>query len=127
MTVIEKLFLGGIALLMSSVIYAQNPANSTGDAAPSAAVNPVAQGGAGKKGVRIENRHFSSAIQRAIYKDHAVNDADIVVFGNAATGKVVLAGFISEQDQEQAALNAARRVPGVKEVTSNLTLREEGN
>jgi len=126
MTTIQKLLFGCIALLCSSMIFAQNSVSSSGAVGQAGAAN-VSQQGGDKKAVRAANRQFSKTIQHAIYKDQDVEDVDIVVFGNASTGKVILSGFISDLGQEQAAVNAARQVPGVTAVSSRLTLREEGN
>jgi hyperosmotically inducible periplasmic protein len=123
---IQKLLFGCVAVLCSSMVYAQSTVNSTDAVGQTAAVN-VSQQSGDRKAVRAANRQFSRTIQREIYKDQDVDDIDIVVFGNVATGKVILAGFISDPSQEQAAINAARRVPGVTAVASRLTLREEGN
>ena len=127
MTTIKKLLFGCIALLFSSMIFAQTTANSSGGVGQASAAS-VSQQGGDKKAMRAANRQFSKTVQRAIYKDlRNDEDIDIVVFGNAATGKVTLAGFISELSEEQAAINSARRVAGVTSVKSGLTLREEGN
>jgi hyperosmotically inducible periplasmic protein len=126
MMTIQKLLFGCVALLCSSMIYAQSAASSSG-AVGQAGTASVSQPGAGKKAVRAANRQFSTAIEHAIYKDQNVEDVDIVAFGNVATGKVILSGFISDPSQEQTAINAARKVPGVTSVKSVLTLREEGN
>jgi hyperosmotically inducible periplasmic protein len=123
MMTIQKLLFGCVALLCSSMIFAQNSQSSSG----TAGVTTVSQQGGDKRAVRAANRHFSSIVQHAIYKDQNVEDIDIVVFGNASTGKVILSGFISDPSQEQTAINAARKVPGVTSVSSLLTLREEGN
>jgi len=127
MMTIQKLLFGCIALLCSSMIFAQTPVNASSDAAQATAANVAPQGG-DKKAMRAANRQFSKTVQRAIYKDQRNSeDIDIVVFGNAKTGKVKLAGFITELSEEQEAIKAARQVPGVTSVTSGLTLREEGN
>ncbi|WP_233272771.1 BON domain-containing protein [Paraburkholderia acidisoli] len=115
-----------MAVLISTALYAQTSTGADAATASPNTANAATQGG-GKKVMRAENRRFSTTVQRAIYKDHAVSDADIVVFGNASTGQVTLAGFISDPDQEQAAVSTAGKVAGVKNVTSKLTLREEGN
>lgn len=126
MMTIQKLLFGCLTLLCSTMIFAQSAASSSG-AVGQAGTTSVSQSGADKKAARTANRRFSTAIEHAIYKDQNVDGVEIVAFGNAATGKVVLSGLISDPSQEQAAINAARRVPGVTSVKSVLTLREGGN
>ncbi|WP_244137836.1 MULTISPECIES: BON domain-containing protein [Burkholderia] len=79
---------------------------------------------ASKKIERAANRQFSKKVRQAIFKTKGLAGTEIVVFGIAATGQVTLAGFIDDQQQENQAMMAAEKVPGVKSVTSKLMVRE---
>jgi hyperosmotically inducible periplasmic protein len=125
MKTIQKLFFGCITLLCTAGVFAQSPASASGAVGQAGAASVSAHGD--KKAMRAANRQLSAAVERAIYKDKNSEDVDVVAFGNAANGKVTLSGLISDPSEEQAAINAARSVPGVTSVKSVLTLREEGN
>jgi osmotically-inducible protein OsmY len=117
---------GCVALLFSSMVFAQNTVDSSGMVGAEA--NGIAaQQGPSKSATRAANRKFALNVQRAIYRDHDVGESDIIVFANAGTGRVMLVGLISDPAQEQTAIAAARQVAGVTAVTSKLTLREGGN
>jgi hyperosmotically inducible periplasmic protein len=120
---IRKVMTGSLALLFSSMVFAQASVDSSGmvgaDAMGTSAVS--------KSSVRTANRHFALKVQRAIYHDHSLGEADIIVFGNAQTGKVVLVGLITDPTQEQTAVDAAKKVAGVTGVTSKLSVHEAGN
>ena len=120
---IRKVMTGSVALLFSSMVFAQATVDSSGmvgaDAMGTSAVS--------KSSARAANRQFALKVQRAIYHNHALGEADIVVFANAGTGKVVLVGLINEPTQEQTAIDAAKQVAGVTGVTSKLSLHEDGN
>ncbi len=79
---------------------------------------------ASKKILRAANRQFSKKVRQEIFKTKGLAGTEIVVFGIAATGQVTLAGFIDDQQQENQAMMAAEKVPGVKSVTSKLMVRE---
>jgi hyperosmotically inducible periplasmic protein len=123
MITIQKVMTGSLALLFSSMVFAQTTVDSSGmvgaEAMGSSAVS--------KSSVRAANRQFALKVQRAIYHDQALGEADIIVFANAGTGKVVLVGLINEPTQEQTAIAAAKQVAGVTGVTSKLSLHEAGN
>ena len=120
---IRKVMTGSLALLFSSMVFAQTTVDPSGmvgaDAMGSSAVS--------KSSVRAANRQFARKVQRAIYHDHALGESDIIVFANAGTGKVVLVGLITDPTQEQTAIDAAKKVAGVTGVTSKLSLHEGGN
>lgn len=118
---------GGLAaLLMSLAVYAQNAASDVGTQPPANSASTSDQGRADRKAIRAANRKFEKAVHSAIFKTKGLGDADIAVFGNASTGKVVLAGFITDESQDHVAVDAASKAPGVTSVTSRLTLREAG-
>jgi hyperosmotically inducible protein len=124
MKTIQGLMLAYAAALAFSPVYAQNSSVSAGATAPAVlSTRPISKAD-GKKATRAENRRFSSIVQRAIYDTNSVGDADILVFGNAATGSVVLVGYVFDPKQVQVAIEAARRVIGVTDVTSRLMIQD---
>ncbi|RFU49675.1 BON domain-containing protein [Paraburkholderia sp. DHOC27] len=129
MTKIQTLLLAGltvVAVLTSTTLSAQVPASSN-VAANAAMNNPAMMNAGGKRATRAENHRFSKTVLRAIYDNRTVGDADISVFGNAATGTVVLVGYVFDEKQEQAAVDAARQVAGVTDVTSRLMMQLHGD
>ena len=123
---IQNVMTGCLALLFSSLVFAQNAVESSGMVGAEANGNAV-QKASSKSSAREANRQFARTVQRAIYKDRALGETDIIVFANAGTGKVVLVGLINDPTQERTAIDAARQVAGVTGVTSKLSLHEEGN
>jgi hyperosmotically inducible protein len=116
-----------LAALLSSPAYAQTSVNSPGIAASAVIYNSSTDDAGSKKARRAENRRFSRAVQHAIYGDRTVGDAEVLVFGNAATGKVVLVGYVYDPIQGRAAVSAARQVEGVTDVTSELMVQEHNH
>ncbi|MEJ8797367.1 BON domain-containing protein [Trinickia caryophylli] len=66
-------------------------------------------------------------MRKQLFSTKGLKSTSITVFAMADTGKVVLAGFIDDASQDQLAADAAKKVPGVNSVTSNLSIREEGS
>lgn len=126
MRVIVKFVPVGVAVLIAATVHAQDSTNSTASVATATLTAPAANNTTSRKTTRAENHRFSSAVQHAIYASRDVGDADILAFGNAATGTVVLVGYVFDPKQEQAALDAARQVAGVTDVTSQLMMQEHG-
>ncbi len=117
---LKTLFVG--ALVAAAAVSAQaqtpaDPASGTVASAPSAS---------SKKVIRRENRLLSKAVHRALASTKGLTHTHIVAFAKAQSGDVVLAGFIEDPQQEQIAIDAARKVPGVASVESKLTLIEGG-
>ncbi|MFH5252716.1 BON domain-containing protein [Burkholderia semiarida] len=82
---------------------------------------------AAKKAERAADRAFAKKVRQAIVRAPGVGHAQVItVFANAKTGDVTLAGQITDESQDRAAVDAARRVPGVTSVKSRLQLRLEG-
>lgn len=81
---------------------------------------------AAKKAERAADRAFAKKVRQAIVRAPGVGHAQVTVFANAKTGDVTLAGQITDESQDRAAVDAARRVPGVTSVKSRLQLRLEG-
>jgi hyperosmotically inducible periplasmic protein len=116
-----------VAALLSTTAFAQAPA--TDSTSQNSAANAVAPGHnlSTKKAQRMANRAFAKRVTQALYKTKGLDDSDIVVFANAKTGQITLAGFVITEDQDHIATAAASKVQGVTSVTSKLTLQEEGS
>ncbi|WP_230965830.1 BON domain-containing protein [Burkholderia cepacia] len=111
----------GFVALTSVTSYAQSGTPDTQTATQTAAPSRSA-----KKAERLENRAFAKKVRQAIVKAHGIGNAQVTVFAKAKTGEVTLAGLITDESQDKAAVEAARQVPGVTSVTSKLQLRMEG-
>ena len=112
-------------VLLSTLAYAQTPAtNSTSQDSATNAVAPN-QAYSTKKAERAANRAFAKRVEQTLYKTKGLEDSDIVVFANAKTGQVTLAGFVRSEDQDHIAQAAASKVQGVTSVQSMLTLQGE--
>jgi hyperosmotically inducible periplasmic protein len=112
----------GIAamILLTAGVHAQTSSSDATAAAPAASPAPSSH-----SSDRATNRAFARRVQKAIFRTKGLEDTEIVVFAKAKTGDVTLAGFIVSEDQDQLAQDAAKKVPGVKSVTSKLTLQED--
>ncbi|WP_175885136.1 BON domain-containing protein [Burkholderia sp. BCC0044] len=111
----------GVVALMSVTCYAQSDTPDTQTAKP-----PTTSSRSAKKAERLENRKFAKRVRQAIVKAPGIGNAQVTVFAKAKTGEVTLAGMITDEAQNKAAVEAARQVPGVTSVTSKLGLRMEG-
>lgn len=101
---------------------------TTSQAASSvASPSPSAAARAAKKADRAADRAFAKKVRLAITKAPGIGSAQVTVFAKAKTGDVTLAGQITDQSQDQVAVDAARQVPGVTSVKSRLQLRLEGS
>ncbi|ABB13152.1 BON domain-containing protein [Burkholderia lata] len=100
----------------ASPVTSQSPSPSPSAAARSA-----------KKADRAADRAFAKKVRQAITKAPGIGGAQVTVFAKAKTGDVTLAGQITDQSQDQVAVDAARQVPGVTSVKSRLQLRLEGS
>jgi hyperosmotically inducible periplasmic protein len=112
----------GIAamILLTAGVHAQTSSSDATAAAAAASPAPSSH-----SSDRATNRAFARRVQKAIFRTKGLEDTEIVVFAKAKTGDVTLAGFIVSEDQDQLAQDAAKKVPGVKSVTSKLTLQED--
>ncbi len=108
----------GIVALSSATCYAQSDTPEA-QTAQLAAMSPHAA----KKVERAANRAFAKKVRQALMKTPGIAGAQVTVFAKAKTGAVTLAGLITDESQDKAAVEAARQVPGVTSVTSNLELR----
>ncbi|KAF1036492.1 MAG: hypothetical protein GAK33_04051 [Burkholderia lata] len=89
--------------------------------------SPSAAARSAKKADRAADRAFAKKVRQAITKAPGIGGAQVTVFAKAKTGDVTLAGQITDQSQDQVAVDAARQVPGVTSVKSRLQLRLEGS
>jgi hyperosmotically inducible periplasmic protein len=103
---------------------ASSVASPSPSPSPSAAARSAAR--SAKKADRTANRAFAKKVHQAIAKAPGIGNAQVTVFAKAKTGDVTLAGQITDQSQDQVAVDAARQVPGVTSVKSRLRLRLEG-
>ncbi|CAB3966660.1 MULTISPECIES: BON domain-containing protein [Burkholderia] len=92
-----------------------------------ASPSPSAAARSAKKADRAADRAFAKKVRQAITKAPGIGGAQVTVFAKAKTGDVTLAGQITDQAQDQVAVDAARQVPGVTSVKSRLQLRLEGS
>ncbi|RQR49554.1 BON domain-containing protein [Burkholderia sp. Bp9140] len=114
---------GGLAAVLIACLqlqaFADEPANATDTDAAVASTQT-------KKATRAANRTFSRSIQKTLSRTKGLEGKAITVFGNAATGRVTLAGQVETEDEDHLAVESARKIRGVKSVSSKLMLREKG-
>ncbi|TAL98796.1 MAG: BON domain-containing protein [Paraburkholderia sp.] len=96
--------------------YAQTP---DGNVASTTAAAPAS--GASVKVIHAENRRLQKAVVRSLSHTKGVSAGNILVV--ARGGVVTLAGSVPDAAQVALAVNAARRVDGVKEVKETLAVR----
>ena len=101
-------------------------AQSDTAAAVASASTPNASPRAAKKAERAAGRAFAKKVRQAVMKAPGLGNAEITVFARARTGDVTLAGLITDEAQDRAAVEAGRQVAGVTSVKSRLQLRLEG-
>ncbi|MGU3780396.1 BON domain-containing protein [Burkholderia metallica] len=92
-----------------------------------ASTSPSAEARSAKKADRAADRAFAKKVRQAIAKAPGIGGAQVTVFAKVKTGDVMLAGQMTDPSQEQVAVDAARRVPGVTSVKSRLRVRLEGS
>ncbi|QGZ59523.1 BON domain-containing protein [Paraburkholderia acidiphila] len=116
MTLRSKALTAALAVLLSSAALAQT--TTTGDTPALTKQQIRAQMHAD----RAANHALAKKVREALYKNHDLNDTDIAVFANTRTGKVILAGTILDESQDQVAQDVASKVAGVQSVETKLTL-----
>ncbi|MGZ2748234.1 BON domain-containing protein [Burkholderia stagnalis] len=126
MKVRSMIVVAGAAMASSLACYAQSAAPDAAAPGAQSAQAAPASPKAAKKAERAANRAFAKKVRLAIMKSPGIGDAQVTVFAKAKTGEVTLAGVITDQSQDRAAVEAARGVQGVTSVTSKLGLRLEG-
>lgn len=127
MNVRYKALLGGIVMTSSLACLAQGAAPETATPGAQSAQAPAqATAPASPRMMKKADRAFAKKVRQAIAKAHGIGDAQFTVFAKANTGEVTLAGYVTDEQQDKVAVDAARQVPGVTSVTSKLRLRLEG-
>ncbi|WP_091784591.1 BON domain-containing protein [Paraburkholderia steynii] len=94
--------------------YAQTPDGNV------ASITETASGPSAKV-THAENRRLQKAVVRSLSHTKGVSSGNILVV--ARSGVVTLAGSVPDAAQIALAVNAARRVDGVKEVKETLAVR----
>ncbi len=117
MTLRYKVLTGALAVLLSTAALAQSATPAADTAAPT-----KAQLRAQMRADRAANHALAKQVHDALYKNKDLNDTDIAVFANKRTGKIILAGTILDESQDQVAQDTASKVPGVESVATKLTL-----
>ncbi|WP_269501905.1 BON domain-containing protein [Burkholderia sp. IMCC1007] len=116
----------GLVALSPMLGHAQSD-TTTATAATAASVSPpTTSPRAAKKAERAADRAFAKKVRLAVMKAPGIGNAQVSVFAKAKTGDVTLAGLITDEAQDRAAVDAARQVAGVTSVKSRLQLRLEG-
>lgn len=72
-------------------------------------------------GQSIDDQAVARRVQEALSADPAYKFADVKVV--AYQGKVQLSGFVDKGEQKGQAEDIARKVPGVKEVKNDITMK----
>jgi hyperosmotically inducible periplasmic protein len=126
MKIHRLLLLIPVVALLGTPAFAQTtaPVSASQSLATTA---PSSQATSTKKAERLANRALAKRVRQTLYKTKGLDDADIVVFANAKSGQITLAGFVLTEDQDHIASAAVSKVQGVTSVTSKLTLQEQGS
>jgi hyperosmotically inducible periplasmic protein len=123
MKITNKVLCGAMVISLWAVVYAQTPTATSSMPDETSGMTHLPPS---KKAIRSQNKALARQVEHVLRRTKGLEDSDIVAFAMAQTGEVILAGVISEQSEESIATEAAAKVPGVKSVTSKLTMREAG-
>jgi hyperosmotically inducible periplasmic protein len=123
MKITNKVLCGAMVISLSAIVYAQTPTATSSMPDETAEMTHLPPS---KKAIRSQNKALAKQVEHVLRKTKGLEDSDIVAFAMAQTGEVILAGVITDQSKETIATEAAAKVPGVKSVTSKLTMREAG-
>jgi hyperosmotically inducible periplasmic protein len=107
-----------LVMLAAVTVHAQVSAGDAGSAVPENA------GGTSKASIRAANRALQIGVLRSFANTRGLDVSNIVVV--ARSGVVTLGGSVPDANQVELATAIARRVSGVSEVKSNLSVRPEG-
>jgi len=132
----RKRLLMGLALALSVAACSRSTSapdqTESGVAAPPAgaasavgATLPASSGHAGRDasiGGRIDDSVITTKVKAMLVADGEIKGSDINV--ETRNGDVVLSGFVDSEEQGEKAIDAVRRVNGVKEVDSRLSIRK---
>jgi hyperosmotically inducible periplasmic protein len=123
MKITNKVLCGAMVISLSAVVYAQTPTATSSMPDETSEMTHLPPS---KKAIRSQNKALARQVEHVLRRTKGLEDSDIVAFAMAQTGEVILAGVITDQSEESIATEAAAKVPGVKSVTSKLTMREAG-
>ncbi|MDB6125530.1 MAG: transport-associated protein [Pedosphaera sp.] len=76
-------------------------------------------------GERIDDHGTSSHVKAALAEDTQYKYEGVSV--ETFKGTVQLTGFVNSRDQKNRAADLAKKVPAVKEVVNNITVKESSN
>jgi osmotically-inducible protein OsmY len=76
-------------------------------------------------GERIDDHGTSSRVKAALADDTEYKYGGVSV--ETFKGTVQLSGFVNSRDQKNRAGDLAKKVPGVKEIVNNITVKESVN
>jgi len=117
MTTMKKIAIACVAL--SALIGTTYASAQTGaDTGSNSSQSP-------KKVVRAQNRQLAKTVRRALTQEKHLNSAGITVL--ARGGVVTLDGTVPTEAEIQVASDVASNAPGVRTVTNNLLVQEEGH
>ena len=123
MKITNKVLCGAMVISLSAVVYAQTPTATSSMPDETSGMTHLPPS---KKAIRSQNKALARQVEHVLRRTKGLEESDIVAFAMAQTGEVILAGVITDQSEESIATEAAAKVPGVKSVTSKLTMREAG-
>src|SRR5688500_4501139 len=76
-------------------------------------------------GEHIDDKAETSRVRAALSEDTQYKYEDVKV--QTFKGVVQLSGFVNSRDQKNRAGDLAKKVPGIKEVENNITVKESAN
>jgi osmotically-inducible protein OsmY len=76
-------------------------------------------------GERIDDSRDSSRVRAALSEDAQYKYETVKV--QTFKGVVQLSGFVNSRDQKNRAADIAKKVPGIREVENNITVKESSN
>jgi hyperosmotically inducible protein len=123
MKITNKVLCGAMVISLSAIVYAQTPTSTSSMPDETSGMTHLPPS---KKAIRSQNKALARQVEHVLRRTKGLEESDIVAFAMAQTGEVILAGVITDQSEEGIATEAAAKVPGVKSVTSKLTMREAG-
>ena len=123
MKITNKVLCGAMVISLAAVVYAQTPTATSSMPDETSGMTHLPPS---KKAIRSQNKALARQVEHVLRRTKGLEESDIVAFAMAQTGEVILAGVITDQSEESIATEAAAKVPGVKSVTSKLTMREAG-
>ncbi|RQZ19737.1 BON domain-containing protein [Burkholderia sp. Bp9031] len=115
------IIIGAPSVALASEAY--SPAKPNSSAVARKHGDPVVS--AARKQARATDRALAKRVRKSIAKDHALDQARIVVF--AKGGAVTLTGEVADEPQIALAEKRTSAVPGVTSVNNRLTLSEGGS